>query len=114
MTFHCLLLVVTLCQALHDRPVVALGAAQTAVVAYDITQTRLKLIANVSHESNPLAGPFVHSNAVAAAAGAGELLLSGFLAEKMRHSRHGFIRKTWWLPQAIPLLAHTVAAATSR
>ena len=65
MIFHCLLAVISLCGALRDRPVLALTAAHAAVASWDWTVTREGVNAG-AHEADPLARPFVHSNATMA------------------------------------------------
>jgi hypothetical protein len=113
MIFHCLLLSLTLCQALRDRPVVILSAVQTSAIAYDYTQTRLNMLTPDGVEHDALMRPFVHNSGTLAVEGAAEILLAGYVAEKMKHSRHSVIRKVWWLPQTLNVAWHLSGAISS-
>jgi len=110
MTFHCLLVVLALCGALRDRPVMALAGVHAAVASWDGIETRQGLQSGWS-EADPLSRPFVHSNAAMIAAGAVEVTGFAIVADKMRHSRHPVLRDTWFLWQAVPITAHVVSGS---
>jgi hypothetical protein len=110
MPFHCLLVVLSLCSALRDRPVMALAGAHAAVASWDGIETRQGLNAGWT-EGDPLTRPFVHSNAAMVAAGAVEVAGFAVVADKMRHSRHRALRDTWFLWQTVPIAAHVVSAS---
>ena len=61
MAFHCILVVLALCNALRDRPVMALAGVHAAVATWDGIETRQGLNAGWG-EADPLSRPFVHSN----------------------------------------------------
>lgn len=110
---HCLLLSLTLCQMIHDKPVSAMMAAHSITASYDYIQTRQDL--NEGRlEANPLGRPFVHSTPLLMAAGAVEVLGVSYVVEKMKHSDHAFLRKTWFIPQAVAISAHISCAIYSR
>lgn len=110
MPFHCLLVVLSLCSALRDRPVMALAGAHAAVASWDGIETRQGLNAGWT-EGDPLTRPFVHSDAAMVAAGAVEVAGFAVIADKVRHSRHRALRDTWFLWQTVPIAAHVVSAS---
>lgn len=105
MSFHCLLVVVSLCGVLRDRPVMALAGVHAAVASWDGIETRQGLNSGW-READPLTRPFVHSNAAMAIAGLAEVAGCAIVADKMRHSRHRVFRDTWFLWQTVPTIAH--------
>ena len=110
MAFHCLLVVLALCSALRDRPVMALAGVHAAVATWDGIETRQGLNAGWG-EADPLSRPFVHSNGAMAAAGVAEVAGVAIIADKMRHSRHRALRDTWFLWQTVPIAAHIVSSS---
>ena len=110
MPFHCLLVVLSLCSTLRDRPVMALAGVHAAAASWDGIETRQGLSAGWG-EADPLTRPFVRSNAAMVAAGAVEVTGFAIVADKMRHSRHRVLRDTWFLWQTVPIAAHVVSAS---
>jgi hypothetical protein len=110
MAFHCLLAVLSLCGVLRDRPVMALAGAQAAAATWDGVETRLGINAGWG-EADPLSRPFVRSNATMVAAGAAEVTASAIIANRMRHSRHGILRDTWFFWQTVPIAAHVAGGS---
>lgn len=105
MILECLLLSATLCRAIHDKPVVALAAAQSSFSFADGYTTR-RMIQRGYSEMDPITRPVIGKKApwarmapAGAAIGIGEM----WLAEKMRSSSHKWIRKTWWIPQTFTI-----------
>jgi hypothetical protein len=49
--------------------------------------------------------PFVHNSGTLAAETIGEVWLMAFVADRMKHSQHAVLRKTWWLPQVLNISA---------
>jgi hypothetical protein len=99
----------------RDRPVLALWAADAAMNAADVHETRFGVTHGWS-EGNPLARPFVHSRAFYAE-GQAEMFLVAALAHRMRadqsHSWIGRVaRHTWWIPQTYFFEEHARGAAT--
>jgi hypothetical protein len=110
MTFHCVLVVLALCGALRDHPVMTLAGVNAAVATWDGIETRHGMNAGWG-EADPISRPFVHTNAAMIVAGAAEVAVSAIVAHKMRQSRHRVLRDTWFLWQAVPIVAHTVSGA---
>jgi hypothetical protein len=111
LSFHCLLLVLTLCSALHDKSVLVLSGIQAAAVSYDQVMTR-EGIDHGGVEINPLSRPFVHSNAAMTAGSVAEVFGTMYIAEKMRHSKHAVLRDTWFLLPLVPTAAHAWGVST--
>jgi len=98
---HCLLLILTLCQAVRDKPVLILTSLQASAFLADGILTH-KTVGAGQYESDPLTRPCVGSPATwkrMAPCGAAVVVGEMWLAEKMRRSKHGWMRKVWWLPQ---------------
>lgn len=110
MTFHCLLVVLALCSALRDRPVMAMAGVQAAAASWDGMETRQGINAGWA-EADPLTRPFVHSNVAMVAAGVAEVTACAIIADKMRRSRHRALRDTWFLWQAVPIVAHVAGGS---
>ena len=77
----------------------ALTLTGSGAAAFDAWSTRRAMSQGYATEANPLLRPFAHSNMMYAATQASPLLMD-FLGRRMMTSRHGMIRRMWWLPQA--------------
>ena len=77
----------------------ALTLTGGGAAAFDAWSTRRAISQGYATEANPLLRPFAHSNMMYAATQASPLLMD-FLGKHMMTSRHGVIRRMWWLPQA--------------
>jgi len=75
-----------------------LGAVSHGAAAFDAWSTRRAVSGNYGTEANPLLRPFAHSGSIYAATQISPALMD-FLGRRMMTSRHGWIRKMWWLPQ---------------
>jgi hypothetical protein len=106
-SFHCLLLVVSLCAVLRDRPVAALTTVHAAAASWDWTVTREGINAG-GREGDLLARPFVHSNEAIAVVEVVEVAGCAAMGEKTRHSRHRLLRDTWWMWQGVPIVLHSL------
>ncbi|MGC2332226.1 MAG: hypothetical protein WA581_12280 [Candidatus Acidiferrales bacterium] len=80
------------------RSWIALSIAQHSAAVFDAYSTR-QAIANGGTEQNPLLRPFASSPAIYGATQVAPLLLD-YGARRMQLSRHGFIRRMWWVPQS--------------
>lgn len=77
----------------------ALMAAGHAGAAFDAWSTRRAVSGGFGTEANPFLRPFAHSNALYAATQVSPAVMD-FLGKRMMTSRHEWIRRMWWLPQA--------------
>lgn len=103
MLIECILVSASLCHAVHDRPVMALTAAQSAVLVADGYTTRQRVRLGYT-ETDPLARMFLGGRptwAGMAPLGAVQCLLETWLAERMHTSRNRWVRRMWWLPQSV-------------
>jgi len=107
-TFHCLLRVLVLCAALHDKPSVILTLAHAGATSWDWTVTRENIVRPGLGEADPLARPFVHANATTVVAAVAEVVLCAYVAHRTRGSRHRILHDTWWMWQAVPTVAHVL------
>lgn len=88
----------------YDKQVKILAEINAGAAILDDISTRM-VIENGGYERNPLMRPFVHNSGTLAAETVGELWLAAFVADRMKHSRHTLLRKTWWLPQTLSISA---------
>lgn len=102
----------------HPRKVwLALSIAEHSAATFDAYSTRLA-VSRGATEADPMMQPFAHSPAIYGAIQVGPLVLD-YAARRMERSQHGFLRKTWWVPQtaATGLFlfsgAHNVSVANS-
>jgi hypothetical protein len=77
-----------------------LTVAQHGAATFDAWSTRQSLASGNGYERNPLMKPFAGSSAIYPVIQVMPVGLD-FLSKRMMQSRHGFFRKTWWLPQTI-------------
>jgi hypothetical protein len=83
----------------HPRKVwLALSIAEHSAATFDAYSTRLA-VSRGANEADPLMQPFAHSPAIYGAIQVGPLVLD-YAARRMERSQHGFLRKTWWVPQS--------------
>lgn len=110
---RCVLLERNLCGAMKNGPVVLLGAAQTGALISDGVTTRQYLhrgyveidpLTRILLGRTPTWGRMVPLGAVQVVAGM-------WLAERMSKSQHVWIRRLWWLPQAIGIAGNVAASA---
>lgn len=66
--------------------------------AFDAWSTRNAISGGYGTEANPLLRPFADSGAMYAATQLSPVLMD-FLGKRMMTSRHGWVRRVWWLPQ---------------
>lgn len=108
---RCLLFQETLCRATRDKPVLALAAAQTLALVGDGVTTRQYLrrgyvevdpFTRILLGRKPTWARMTPLGAVQVAAGM-------WVAERMAISRHKWVRRIWWLPQAIGIAGNLAA-----
>jgi hypothetical protein len=66
--------------------------------AFDAWSTRRAVSGNYGTESNPLLRPFAHNGSLYVATQVSPAFMD-YLGRRMMVSRHGWLRKMWWLPQ---------------
>ena len=88
----------------YDKQVRLLAEVNAGAAVLDDVSSRM-VIDRGGYERNPLIRPFVHNSGTLAAESVGEVWLMAFIADRMKHSRHPLLRKTWWLPQTLNISA---------
>ena len=77
-----------------------LAIAQHGAATFDAWSTRRAITQGGAQELNPMLKPFAGNRSIYAAVQVGPALLD-YLGRRMMTSRHGLLRHTWWLPQAL-------------
>lgn len=94
------------------RDIIALTALHVGAVAADIESTRdwERRCPDCFETGFPL-DHFTRKPSVAdmASFDAGEITLGAFVAAKMQHSRHAWVRSLFWVPQSAVISTHTLA-----
>jgi hypothetical protein len=101
MLLECILISASLCRAIHSRPIVALGAGQAVALLADGDLTR-RNIKQGGMEVDPLARVFIGTHPAwprMVPMGIVQTAAGMWLAQKMKSSRHAWLRRWWWLPQ---------------
>jgi hypothetical protein len=75
-----------------------LSIAEHSAATFDAYSTRLAVSKGAS-EADPMMQPFAHSPAMYGAIQVCPLVLD-YAARRMERSQHGFLRRTWWVPQS--------------
>ena len=88
----------------YDKQVRLLAEVNAGAAVLDDISSR-KVIEAGGYERNPLIRPFVHNSGTLAVESVGEVWLMAFVADRMKHSSHSLLRKTWWLPQTLNISA---------
>lgn len=88
----------------YDKKVRLFAEINAGAAVWDDVASR-KIIEGGGYERNPLMRPFVHNSGTLAAESVAEVWLMAFFADRMKHSSHALIRKTWWLPQTLNISA---------
>jgi hypothetical protein len=76
-----------------------LGIAAHSAAALDAWSTRQAITTAGAQELNPLFKPFAGNASIYAVIQVGPALMD-FAGKKMMYSRHGWIRRMWWVPQS--------------
>lgn len=104
----------------QNREWLALSIAAHSAAGFDAWSTR-RVLSSVpnAQEMNPLLRPFAGNASMYAAVQVLPTVLD-FVSRRMMHSRHDFLRNTWWLPQAVSAVVsvgsgvHNVGVYNSR
>lgn len=114
MSLHCFLLLVSMCAAMHNKPVVILSAIQTSVSLADSIQTEKAAYKNPAfQEEDPLAVPLVKNPPLLYAVDVLGGIGTAWLGNKMRTSSHRWERKLWWLPSVVVISGNTAGIVYS-
>jgi hypothetical protein len=76
-----------------------LGIAAHSAAALDAWSTRRAITTAGAQELNPLFKPFAGNASIYAVIQVGPALMD-FAGKKMMYSRHGWMRRMWWVPQS--------------
>lgn len=112
MFIECILLSASLCHALRDKPVLALGVAQSAALVTDGITTEQRVHRGYT-ETDPVTKLVLGARPTwggMAPLGAAQCLLETWLAERMRMSRYKWVRRLWWVPQSVGISGNTWGA----
>jgi hypothetical protein len=94
----------------HKKVWLGLMAAGHGAAVFDAWSTRRAVSGGYGTESNPLLRAASHSNAIYGATQVSPAVMD-FIGRKMMTSRHGWMRKLWWVPQAAGTSFSFAAAA---
>ncbi len=87
-----------------------LVAAGHGAATFDAWSTRRVIHSGLGRELNPMLRPFANSNSLYAAVQVGPALLN-FVGKRMMRSERGWVRKIWWLPQAMGITSSFASGA---
>jgi hypothetical protein len=76
-----------------------LGAVEHGAATFDAWSTRRVIENGSGYEMNPLLKPFANSNALYGAVQVAPFAFD-YIALRMLHSEHPWMRKYWWVPQS--------------
>jgi hypothetical protein len=82
------------------REWIALGIAQHGAATFDAWSTRQAISTGQYRELNPALRPFAGNASLYAAIQVCPLVFD-YLGRRMMTSQHGWLRHTWWIPQAL-------------
>jgi len=78
----------------------SLAVASHGAAAFDAYSTRLAVSGHYGTEGNPFLRPFAHSNSLYAATQVSPLVMD-YLGKRMMTSNDRWLRRLWWVPQAL-------------
>ena len=87
-----------------------LGIASHGAAMFDAWSTRHAITSGAGRELNPIFKPFAGNASLYAAIQAGPLLMD-YLGKKMMYSRHGWMRRIWWVPQSASIAGSLICGA---
>jgi hypothetical protein len=82
------------------REWLALSIAQHSAATFDAWSTRQVISSGQARELNPMLRPFAGNGSLYAVIQVGSVLFD-YLGRHMMTSQHGWMRRTWWIPQAV-------------
>lgn len=111
MSLHCILVLMSLCSTVHDRPVMLMAAGAGAAMTADYARTVTMLRSHPDlREGDPITRPFIQHPAAAIPFGIGYALAGAWIAHRMRTSRNSVVRRLWWLPQSVQIGSNVAGA----
>lgn len=81
------------------RAWIGLAIAGHSAATFDAWSTRRAITHGAGEELNPTLKPFAHSGSLYVAVQASPALMN-YLGRRMMTSRHRWVRRMWWVPQA--------------
>lgn len=109
MLIECVLLSVSLCHAVKDRPVMVLTAVHAAsAIADGITTKQFERRGHYEIQSAWIFGREPEAPRLTLVLGA-EVVIETIIAERL-HRNHTWIRHVWWIPQIVSIGIHTQAS----
>lgn len=84
----------------HNKLWYALSVAGHGGAAFDAWSTRRAISSGYGVEANPSLKPFAKSNAIYAATQVTPLLMD-YVGHRVMFSRRNWVRRMWWVPQAV-------------
>jgi hypothetical protein len=87
-------------ERLRHRDWLALGITQHGAATFDAWSTRRVISSGQGQELNPVLRPFAGSGSLYAVMQVGPVAFD-YLGRRMKTSQHEWVRRTWWVPQAV-------------
>lgn len=87
-----------------------LSIADHSAATFDAWTTRRVISSGEGYEMDPLMRPFAGNASLYAAMQAGPLLFE-YVGWRMMKSRHGWERRTWWVPQSLGMAMNLASGA---
>ena len=87
-----------------------LSLAEHSAATFDAWSTRHAITTSGAQELNPMLRPFAGNASLYAAIQVAPLLMD-YTARKMMYSRHGLLRRTWWVPQSASFVSSIFCGA---
>jgi len=87
-----------------------LAVAAHSAATFDAWTTRHAISTGAGRELNPLFKPFAGNASLYLAIQAGPVLVD-YLGRRLMYSRHGWIRRIWWIPQGVSVAASLFCGA---
>jgi hypothetical protein len=87
-------------ERLRHRDWLALSITQHGAATFDAWSTRDVIASGQGRELNPMLRPFAGNGSLYAVAQVGPIVFD-YLGRRMMTSQHNWIRRAWWVPQAV-------------
>jgi len=97
-------------EKLRRREWLALSIAQHSAAAFDAWSTRHVISSGQGRELNPTLRPFAGNGSLYAIVQVGPIAFD-YLGRRMMTSQHHWVRRTWWIPQAVSMAMSLASGA---